>query len=133
FVSVVAFTMRGMRPFRGGRLGALPMKPFGTHRFLNVRTYVRHGNKVGIYFLGEWLSSRVNTLIGPILFGLPYRFGKLEYAFPSDSSGRGAQGRVRGASANHEELLAFRFELDTPKRFEACRVGSLDEWLMERY
>src|SRR5436309_13322726 len=42
FVSLVAFTMRGMRPRFGGSLGALLFKPIATHHFLNVRTYVRH-------------------------------------------------------------------------------------------
>src|SRR5256885_10818346 len=43
FVSVVAFTLRGMRPRIGGRLSAWLMRPIATHEFLNVRTYVRHG------------------------------------------------------------------------------------------
>ena len=42
FVSVVAFTMRGMRPRIGGRLAAWLFRPIATHDFLNVRTYVRH-------------------------------------------------------------------------------------------
>src|SRR5437667_631907 len=43
FVSLVAFTMRGMRPRFGGRLGAALLKPIATHEFFNVRTYVREG------------------------------------------------------------------------------------------
>src|SRR3954464_13958680 len=43
YVSLVAFTMRGLRPSRGGWLAALPFRPIGTHELLNVRTYVRHG------------------------------------------------------------------------------------------
>src|SRR5262245_25244223 len=49
-VSVVAFTMRGMRPSFGGRLGAWLLRPIATHHFLNVRTYVRQGRETGIYF-----------------------------------------------------------------------------------
>jgi uncharacterized protein len=59
FVSLVAFTMRGMRPWLGGRLGALLFKPIATHHFLNVRTYVRHKGEAGIYFMREWLSNRI--------------------------------------------------------------------------
>src|SRR5207249_1726590 len=42
FVSLVAFSMRGMRPRFGGRIGELLLRPFATHHFLNVRTYIRH-------------------------------------------------------------------------------------------
>ena len=38
FVSLVAFTMRGMRPHFGGRLAAWLFRPIATHHFLNVRT-----------------------------------------------------------------------------------------------
>src|SRR5262245_4648066 len=38
FVSVVAFTLKGMRPFFGGRMTAWLLKPIATHEFLNVRT-----------------------------------------------------------------------------------------------
>src|SRR5215471_2168633 len=55
FVSVVAFTMRNMRPRWGRRLAAMLLRPIATHEFLNVRTYVRHGDECGIHFLAEWL------------------------------------------------------------------------------
>src|SRR6516165_6761954 len=79
FVSLVAFTMRGMRPRLGRRLGALLFKPIATHHFLNVRTYVTHKGEAGIYFMREWLSNRLAAWLGPWSFGLPYRFGKIEY------------------------------------------------------
>src|SRR5258708_319413 len=50
FVSVVAFTMRSMRPRLGGRLAALLMRPIATHEFLNVRTYVQNAGETGIFF-----------------------------------------------------------------------------------
>src|SRR5258708_3228276 len=75
YVSLVAFTMRDMRPRIGGRLAAWLLKPIATHEFLNVRTYVRHGGETGIYFLAEWLSNPLSVWLGPLTFGLPYRFG----------------------------------------------------------
>src|SRR5690242_15200228 len=42
YVSLVAFTMRRMRPFYGGALTAWLLKPIANNDFLNVRTYVRH-------------------------------------------------------------------------------------------
>src|SRR5258708_2906893 len=79
FVSLVAFTMRGMRPRVGGRVASWLLKPIATHGFLNVRAYVRQGSESGIYFLAEWLENRLSVALGPPLFGLPYRLGKLEY------------------------------------------------------
>ncbi len=53
YVSLVAFTMRGLRPRLGG---AALLKPIATHEFLNVRTYVKHRGERGIYFLADGVS-----------------------------------------------------------------------------
>lgn len=129
FVSVVAFTLRGMRPRLGGRLAALLMRPIATHDFLNVRTYVRHGNEAGIHFLAEWLSNRLAVSLGPATFGLPYRYGRMAY----DHGRRGAvlQGRVADAASG--AVLAYHGRLHEPAIFHPCAAGSLEEWLMERY
>ena len=50
FVSLVMFTMRGLRPRRGGKLAAWLFRPIATHDFLNVRTYVRQGDEPGFIF-----------------------------------------------------------------------------------
>src|SRR4051794_7493254 len=44
YVSLVAFTQRRIRPRWGGRAAAALSGPLATHPFLNVRTYVRHGD-----------------------------------------------------------------------------------------
>src|SRR5579864_9146644 len=44
YVSLVAFTMQRMRPYRGGRLAACLLEPVSNNDFLNFRTYVRHDN-----------------------------------------------------------------------------------------
>src|SRR4051812_9887848 len=79
YVSVVAFTQRNLRPTVGGALAAWLATPLATHEFLNVRTYVRHGNTRGILFLAEWIPNRLAALIGPRTYGLPYRLGQLCY------------------------------------------------------
>lgn len=126
FVSLVAFTLRRMRPRRGGRVGEWLLKPIATHEFLNVRTYVRARSEPGIFFLVEWLSNRLSVPLGPPVFGLPYRYGQIKYLH--DQPTQGISGRVeakagtfsyRGASATGE--------------LAACEPGSLTEFLMERY
>src|SRR3954468_24169790 len=80
YVSLVAFTMRHMRPARlDSAAGELLLRPIMPCRFLNVRTYVRAGGRDGIYFLGEWLSQWANIPFGPLLYGLPYRPGHVSF------------------------------------------------------
>src|SRR5258705_3346218 len=81
YVSLVAFTLRNMR-LTHPHLKFIT-NPLRTHTFLNVRTYVRVGDMRGIYFIAEWLNNRLATVLGPVLYGLPYRFGKLTYRHDS--------------------------------------------------
>lgn len=126
YVSLVAFTMRGMRPTFGGRLAALLTKPISTHPFLNVRTYVRHEAESGIYFMREWLPNPLSVALGPRTFGLPYRLARVSYAY-----GREFIGRVRDAREGGE--LGFRAGWKSKEDFQKCEEDSLCEWLMERY
>ena len=129
FISIVAFTMRGMRPRFGGHLGALLLKPIATHEFLNVRTYVRNGSETGIYFLAEWLSNRLSVAIGPRAFGLPYVCGRLDYQHRWQELALG--GCVVDAETQHQ--FTYHGALDHKLKFAPCGAGSVEEWLMERY
>lgn len=129
FVSLVAFTMRGMRPCFGGKLTALLFRPIATHDFLNVRTYVRHGGEAGIHFIAEWLSNRLAATLGPATFGLPYRHGRIEYFHDWQ------RGTIQGQVVDRKSETAFKYIAAPvpPASFRPCKAGSLDEWLMERY
>lgn len=127
FVTLVAFTMEHMRPSRGGKFTAWLFKPIASHEFLNVRTYVRHREEPGILFLAEWLPNRLSVRFGPPIFGLPYRYGKLVYQnHPPTGTLRGFVSAIAGK---------FSFTANLPE-WPACEiapVGSLTEFLMERY
>jgi uncharacterized protein len=131
FVSLVAFTMREMRPLIGGKLAAWLFRPVATHDFLNVRTYVRNGGEIGIHFLAEWLSNRLAVRLGPATFGLPYRHGRIDYNHDWQ------HGAVRGRVMDGVTGLALDYRADSatgaPLAFAPCEKDSLDEWLMERY
>jgi uncharacterized protein YqjF (DUF2071 family) len=130
FVSLVAFSMRGMRPRAGGKLAAWLFRPIASHNFLNVRTYVRHGGECGIHFLAEWLTNRLAVALGPTTFGLPYRHGQIAYAH--DWRTGVLTGQVVDAKSG--ATLAYKAELPVQAdEFQPCATGSLDEWLMERY
>jgi uncharacterized protein YqjF (DUF2071 family) len=138
YVSLVAFTMRDMRPRVGGSLGAFLFKPIATHHFLNVRTYVKHRGETGIHFLAEWLDNPVSLLLGPLTFGLPYRFGRLRYQH--DHEAGLLQGQVIPASLlfnrdsdQESPCLEYRAEINPGATFGPCDTHSLDEFLLERY
>jgi uncharacterized protein len=136
YVSLVAFTMERMRLSFAGSLGEWMLRAFSSQRFLNVRTYVRApdetgevGEEVGIYFLAEWLSSRLSVPLGPVIFGLPYHFARLEYRHDREAdaiSGQVTPGRGEGR-------LAYQAKTDASDESEVCAAGSLEEFLMERY
>jgi uncharacterized protein YqjF (DUF2071 family) len=130
FVSLVFFTMRRMRPRRGGRIGEWLLRPIATHEFLNVRTYVERNGEPGIHFLAEWLPNGFSVRIGPPVFGLPYRLGRMAYEHNIGTE-RHICGQVVDVPTDTE--IAYRGELNSRTEFAPCAAGSLDEWLMERY
>lgn len=129
FVTLVAFTMRRMRPRRGGRLSRLLFSPIAKHEFLNVRTYVKVNGEPGIHFLAEWLSNRLAVSLGPRTFSLPYRHGRIHY------QNDWRTGELSGSVSCPKTHRAFAYAARLPDdaAFAPCERGSLDEWLMERY
>jgi uncharacterized protein YqjF (DUF2071 family) len=126
YVSIVAFTLLRMRPRIGGRFGEWLFKPIATHEFLNVRTYVRHRGEPGIFFLAEWLSNPVSVRLGPRMFGLPYRFGRLDYEHAPDGCA------LRGTIEARQGPLAYEGKV-CGSPFEASETESLTEFMLERY
>jgi len=129
FVSLVAFTMRGMRPVVGGKWAAWLFRSIATHDFLNVRTYVRHGDESGIHFIAEWLNSRLAAKLGPLTFGLPYRHGQIAYHHAGH--GGAIYGEVEDVRTGNR--LVYEASLPEGAVFQPCPAGSLEEWLLERY
>ncbi len=127
FVSLVAFTMRGMRFWRGGSWTAALLRPMATHEFLNVRTYVKHHGEPGIFFIAEWLPNQLSVLLGRPLFGLPYRLGALHYEHAHENDQ--ISGQVTAAQGNG--ILRYRANLAGD--YDRCEAGSTAEFLMERY
>jgi len=126
FVSLVGFTMRRMRPRRGGPMGEWLLKPIATHDFMNVRTYVRANDEPGIYFLTEWLANWVSVPLGRPVFGLPYHFARIIYYHAHPSCGISGDVIVDG------QRLFYRGEMNEAE-FSTCAAGSFEEFVMERY
>jgi len=123
YVSIVAFTQKRLRPRFGGRIAEWLSRPLAEHEFLNVRTYVRVGSDRGIYFMVEWVPNALAKLIGPRMYGLPYRLGRLKYEIQD--------GRVMSGVVEEEGRLEFDAQLGDAT--DGCDAGSLDEFLLERY
>jgi len=124
FVSAVAFSMEGLRPGFGGVLGRWLFWPIARHEFFNVRAYVRQGGVPGIFFISEWLNNRWSVLGGPITYGLPYKFARIQYEHLP------GQGRLVGRVG---DAFDYSADIATGASFEVCAAGSLDEFLIERY
>lgn len=127
YVSLVAFTMRGLKPRRGGRFAAMFFAPIATHELLNVRTYVKHAGERGIYFLAEWIPNLLSVPLGPPVFGLPYRWGEIVYQHQHERGTLSGEVRARGKPGT------LRYRATIGSDFTVCDAGSLAEWLMERY
>lgn len=129
YVSLVAFDIRRMRPARGGRLGVWAFKPIGNHGFLNVRTYVRVGNLTGIHFITEYMDNLLSLKLGPLAFGLPYRYATIDYRHDWEN------GALAGRLTDPKDGATFTYRATLPRAaaFTPPEAGGLTEWLMERY
>ena len=113
WVSIVAFTMQRIRPRE------LPaFAPLSNFHEVNVRTYVRHKDKFGVYFLSIEAGSHVACMLARRLSVLPYR-----HAIISRSMG------AFRSSSIHGETLELRFRAGTRMTVKSDR----DRWLTERY
>jgi len=125
FVSLVAFTMRGMRPALGGGATRRLSAALATHEFLNARTYVLgHDGEAGIFFLREWLPNRLARCLGPVVYGLPYRLGHLDYRHRHEDGVLTGEVIARSGGGRLAYRAAFREENDRPE---------LRDFLLERY
>src|SRR5206468_2450111 len=101
--------------------------PFASTRFLNVRTYVRHGAEAGIFFMAEFISNRLSVPLGPISYGLPYLSARSEYRQRENHDGERT-----GTLSVRRGPLAFAADWTCGRRPHPCRA-TLDEFLLERY
>lgn len=127
-VSLVAFTMRRMRLARCERLTERLLWPFREQYFLNLRTYVRLGGEPGITFLAEWISSATQALLGPPLYGLPYRWGAHQFQHGDEGTW---SGRVR--ERGRPGTLAYEATLVEGAEEQPAPAGSFTEFVLERH
>lgn len=124
WVGVVPFRMEDVAP------RAIPGVP-GISAFpeLNVRTYVRHGDKPGVWFFSLDAAQSLAVAVARRWFHLPYF--RAEMTCDEIEPGMIAYASRR----THRRAPAARLEgtyTPTGERFRA-RPGTLEHWLTERY
>jgi len=120
FVGVVPFRMQTVR-------FAWCPPVVGTSSFaeINVRTYVTHQGRPGIFFLSLDVHNLVALEIGRRAFGLPYLRARVSLRTAGESV------RFRSARVGRRAAFAAEYEPTGPPRAPAA--GSLEHWLTERY
>ena len=118
WVAVTPFHMSGVR-FRFS-----PSLP-GTSRFpeLNVRTYVTHGGKPGVYFFSLDAGSRLAAWAARVTYHLPY--------FHSEMSVSESDGWINYHSLRGKAELQARYRPIAPVRLR--QQSEIEHWLSERY
>jgi uncharacterized protein len=126
--SLVAFTMRRFRPHWGGGLTKWLFQPAATNHFFNIRTYVRHQDEPGVYFITQWLSHPFCLLGRLPLLRLPWHWGRMAYQHAHET------GRLTGQVVGKQGTrLTYSATLAPSSALVPPTTGSLAEFAMERY
>jgi uncharacterized protein YqjF (DUF2071 family) len=121
----------GVVPFRMEKIRArfLPPVP-GTSAFpeFNVRTYVRHRGRPGVWFFSLDAANRLAVRAARSCFHLPYFHARMECVERGNDIEYVSQ-RLAGS----EMLPEFRGRYGPTGPVEHARPGTLEHWLTERY
>lgn len=114
YVSLVAFTMKNIRP----RL--LPaFTPISTFHEINLRTYTIHNNKGGVYFLSIEAEKTISAFLARMLSGLPYQKARMHRSSETYNS----------VNPKANQQLDLSYQIGKP----VLHKSLLDTWLTERY
>jgi len=119
WVAVTPFWMSGVtcRPFP-------PVPRISRFPELNVRTYVRHGDRPGVWFFSLDAGSRLAVMVARWLFRLPYRFARMAHRREKDTIHYHSS-RPGGPS--------FDARYEPTGSVFASRPRTPESWLTERY
>lgn len=123
WLGVVPFVMRGVRPRLAPEVPGLSVFPE-----LNVRTYVTHGGRPGVWFFSLDAASPLAVRGARYAFHLPY-FDAQMAASRDGERVRYSSRRTHGGAAP----AALRAAYGPSGPTYASTPGQLDHWLTERY
>src|SRR5262249_51220078 len=118
-------------PFRMARVRPRWLPPFpamSNFLELNLRTYVRRGDRSGIYFLSIHAAKRLAVRMARSFSPLPYTYARMAFEAAGDNF------RFQSWSpASLFDAPFFSVEYRASPAMSTVQTGSLDEWLLERY
>jgi uncharacterized protein len=120
WIGVVPFRMSGIR----GR-GLFPFPGLSRFPELNVRTYVTHGQKRGVYFFSLDAANRPAVYAARAFYHLPY--------FHAAMSSNEHNGTIRYSSLRSGTAAEFRGAYRPTSDPTPSSKGSLEHFLTERY
>lgn len=120
----------GMVPFRMSNIRSAWMPERAGLDFLetNVRTYVHHKGKPGVYFLSLEASSWLAVRVARFVWGLPYHFAEM-----SSAKDEAASDRTRYTSRRKASGASVSLEYSVGEALGPSQVGTLEHFLLERY
>jgi len=127
WLGIVPFRMAGVM-FRG-----LPDLP-GLSAFpeLNVRLYVRHGGRSGVWFLSLDAPNLAAVLAARFRYGLPYHWSKVVHR-SHDAAGAAYPFEMTAECGRARPALRFRAGYGPAGEVFRASPGSLEHFLTERY
>lgn len=123
WVAVTPFEMRGVRV-----RAMLPVPTARDFPELNVRTYVRYGDKGGVFFFSLDAASRLAVMGARAATGLPYYNARMRVRREKDEI------RYESKRTHPDAPLAdFRARYHPTGAVYRSLPGSFDHWCTERY
>lgn len=119
YVGLVPFVMRAIRPWWCPK--ALGFNFLET----NVRTYVVHRGRPGVYFFSLEANSRIAVQTARSIWGLPYHYARMTMHH-TDVETRYASSRIRGGDS-------FSVRCHLGPSLPPSTLGSLEFFFLERY
>lgn len=127
WVGVVPFRMTGVM-FRG-----LPDLPWlSSFPELNLRLYVRHRGRSGVWFLSLDAPNLVAVLAARFRYGLPYHWSKVEH-LSHDGADAAYPFTMTAECGRARPPLRFRARYGPAGAVFRAKPGSLEHFLTERY
>jgi uncharacterized protein YqjF (DUF2071 family) len=120
WIGVVPFHMSGIRA-----RGLPPLPGFSRFPELNVRTYVTHGGKPGVYFFSLDAANLPAVWTARAFYHLPY--------FHAEMSSKEIGGTIQYSSRRYNRTAEFRGHYRPTTEVRLREKGTLDHWLTERY
>ncbi len=122
WIGIVPFQVKNMR---GRYIPSLPF--FSSYMEVNVRTYVKFGERSGVYFFSLDANHLLAVTGAKLVFGLAYKQAKIQFRINEYIEIKS----IRVPSSDKSAKLKVNYRPETEVFFS--EQGTLEHWLTERY